>query len=39
MGRQAVLFFYYDKEKFLMNLKEVIDKFFTEERNGNDFLK
>ena len=39
MGRQAVLFFYYDKEKFLMNLKKIIDEAFTEERNGNDFLK
>lgn len=39
MGRQAILFFCYDKEKFLMNLKEIVDKILTEERNGNDFLE
>ena len=39
MGRQAILFFCYDKEKFLMNLKEIVDKALTEERNGNDFLE
>lgn len=39
MGRQAILFFCYDKEKFLMNLKEIVDKVLTEERNGNDFLE
>ena len=39
MGRQAILFFCYGKEKFLMNLKEIVDKVLTEERNGNDFLE
>ena len=39
MGRQAILFFCYDKEKFLMNLKEIVDKVLAEERNGNDFLE
>lgn len=39
MGRQAILFFCYDKEKLLMNLKEIVDKILTEERNGNDFLE
>lgn len=38
MGRQAILFFCYGKEKFLMNLKEIVDKVLAEERNGNDFL-